>query len=627
MALKSKTRKELAKVSVGVELGEPLGEGGNGVVYAGVHPTLGAVAVKFMLNDNKKRLGRFRDEVKVVTVSLKDSPRVLPILESFLTDSKDEVPYYIMPTAQPVAKVLAGVPFEAKLLAFAELAEGLTEIHRQEVGHRDIKPENLFFFDGTYRFGDFGIASFPEKLGLTAKNEPMGPWAYMANEMLSSPQKADPFKADVYSLAKTVWALITEEKVPFSGQYNPEGSEGLSTLASLKGSIVEPLESLLADSTKSKPLRRPSAAQFAARLRDIIRVQSDFRSGNAAQWAAAELDAVSGPGLVRATWETVEHIAGALAVLSRRDGLNHFFLPEGGGQQISAVEVCESGAMLALTIPYSGKLILKPQRLTLERFVGMPELGYAVLETEDVEPLGAKKRYTDGTSEYLQQVGDCDYRADDSNEEETVHRAPGEPCERRFAKGIFVFAPTGGIYNRIDGYDGEHQSLGVEGLRRLFEGYHQELASEEKPPHMRLVPFVRLQKGSALPRPELELEYLDMATLQKLIELDDEVVAEHKNAKVTTHEIILDLILEGPTPAEFKGQQLFASLAPEQLAECLALVNIGRNLLAPVDMAENTALNIKSPHGADYVFEKFGNSFLRKGIARFGLSIEMPVDA
>lgn len=624
MALKPQTKVELAKVSLNIELGAQLGAGGNGVVFAGVHQTLGKVAVKFMLNDDKKRFGRFCDEVKVVTGPLQNSPRVLPILESFLTNPKDEVPYYVMPTAQPVAEMLVGVPLDAKLLAFAELADGLAEIHKVEVAHRDIKPENLFFFDATYRYGDFGIASFPEKLGLTAKNEPMGPWAYMANEMLASPLTADPFKADVYSLAKTVWALITGAKVPFSGQYSTAGSEGIGLLPSVKGSVIEPLESLLSDSTNSMPSFRPTAAEFAARLRDVIKVQSDFRSGNTAQWAAAELDAVSGPGLVRATWETVEHIASALRVLSRRDGLNHFFFPEGGGQQISAVDMCENGTMLSLTIPYSSKLILKPQRLTLERFIGMPELGYAVLETAEIAPLGVAKRYATRTSEELRQVGDCDYVVDDSDDDEPVNSSVGVGCERRFAKGVFIFAPTSGIYNRFDDYQGSAQALGIEGLRKQFQGYFEELNAAAKYRSMQLIPFVRLQKGSTLARADFVLEYMDIWTLQELIELEDELAAEYKSSAGQGRENILDLVLQGPTATERRGQQLLGAMTPEQLSECLALVNIGRNLRAPEGMAEDTAQNLKSKPRPEYILEKFGNSFLRKGITRFGLSIILP---
>lgn len=624
MALKPKSKVELGKVAVNVTLGVQLGAGGNGVVFGGVHSTLGAVAVKFMLNDDMKRYGRFCDEVKVVTNRLMGSPRVLPILEAFLNDPKQGVPYYIMPTAQPVAGLLKGVSLDAKLLAFAELAEGLADIHKNEVAHRDIKPDNLFFYAATYRYGDFGIASFPEKTGLTEDKEPMGPWAYMAIEMLSAPLTADPLKADVYSLAKTVWALITEQKVPFAGQYSSTGSEALSSRPGVKEFVIEPLESLLSDSTNSVPSSRPTAAEFAARLRDVIKVQSDFRSGNTAQWAAAELDAVSGPGLVRACWESVEHIASALAVLSRRNGLNHFFFPEGGGQQITGVDICENGTMLSLTIPYGGKLILKPQRLTLERFNGKPELGYAVLESGDVAPLGVKKKYATPTSEQLRKIGDCDYLSDDSDEDEPVNANLGVGCERRFAKGIFVFAPTGGVYNTIDDYQGTFQALGLEGLRDLFDGYFKELTFEPEITSMQLVPFVRLQKGSLLPRPDFVLEYLDNSLLQSLVELDDALRVEQEGTRVGNRENLLALVFSGPTAGERAGAEFLNSLAPEQMAECLALVNIGRNLLEPHEMSTNTSRNIAANHGVDYILGKLGNVFLRKSLAQFGLSIVLP---
>lgn len=623
MALMPKKKEELQQVSFDVKLDEQIGAGGNGVVYSGNHISLGPVAVKFMLNDDTKRYGRFCDEVRVVTGRLQGAPRVLPILEAHLADPAINVPYYIMPLARPVKKELAGTAWDARLLALAELAEGLAEIHKSLVAHRDIKPENLFFFSGTYRYGDFGIASFPEKLGLTEKNEPMGPWAYMASEMLSNPKTADPYKADIYSLAKTVWAILTEEKVPFSGQYNAAGRESLCTRLQAKGFVTEPLESLLSDSTVSRPSARPTALEFAARLRDVIQLQSDFRRGNTAQWAFAELDAVSGPGLVRARWETVDSIARALGVLSRRDGLNHFFFPEGGGQQIAGVSVCENGTMLSLEIPFSRTLILKPKRLTLERFVGKPELGYAVLETAEVLPLGVSARSATPTSEMLRQFGDCDYVAD-SDDDDSYNSSAGVACERRFKEGIFVFAPTGGIYNAIDDYMGTAQALGVDGLRAQFQQYFEELTAEAGVDCMQLVPFVRLLKSSNRPRQELVLNYLDMHLLQQLIQLEDKLLDEQKSSQKNGRESILESIFAEPTAAERSAEQLLHQMTPQQLAETFTLLNIGRNVRTPEEMEENTAENIAAHHPIDYVLEKLGKSFLRKGLAAFGLSVVMP---
>jgi hypothetical protein len=624
MALVAKKKAELQRVSVDIKLDEPIGAGGNGVVYSGKHVRLGPVAVKFMLNDDTKRYGRFCDEVEVVTGRLQGSPRVLPILEAHLTDPAIGVPYYFMPLARPVKKELAGTAWDAKLLALAELAEGLAEIHKSLVAHRDIKPENLFFFSGTYRYGDFGIASFPDKQGLTEENEPMGPWAYMAREMLDSPTTADPYKADIYSLAKTVWAILTEEKVPFAGQYSATGHESLSTAPKAKGFVTEPLESLLSDSTVSTPSARPTALEFAARLRDVIQLQSDFRRGNTVQWAAAELDAVSGPGLVRARWETVEYVARALGVLSRRDGLNHCFFPEGGGQQISRVSICENGTMLSLEIPYGGRLILKPRRLTLERFVGKAELGYAVLETADVAPLGVHPRYATATSEMLRQVGDCDYAAADSSDDELANSSGGVACERRFKKGLFVFAPTAGIYNAIDDYMGTAQARGVEGLREQFQAYFEELTAEAEVDSMQLVPVVRLLKTSERPRQKLVLQYLDMPMLQQLIQLEDTLLAEQTSSQSKGRESILESILAGPTAVELAAKQLLDEMTPQQLGETFALLNIGRKVRTPEELEENTTENIAANHSVDYVSEKFGKSFLRKGLARFGLSIIMP---
>jgi hypothetical protein len=55
----------LAAACRDVQLGDLLGEGGNARVFAGFSLAHGDVAVKFMLNDNRKRYARFRDEVLV----------------------------------------------------------------------------------------------------------------------------------------------------------------------------------------------------------------------------------------------------------------------------------------------------------------------------------------------------------------------------------------------------------------------------------------------------------------------------------------------------------------------------------------------------------------------------------
>lgn len=79
-------KSELQALVPRFKLGKQLGEGGNAIVYAAKQDAE-QVAVKFLLNLEKKRYGRFRDEVLVVTTVLKGSNRVIPIIEHHLPES------------------------------------------------------------------------------------------------------------------------------------------------------------------------------------------------------------------------------------------------------------------------------------------------------------------------------------------------------------------------------------------------------------------------------------------------------------------------------------------------------------------------------------------------------------
>ena len=87
---------------------------------------------------------------------------------------------------------------------------------------------------------------------------------------------------------------------------------------------------------------------------------------------------------------------------------------------VAGASPCEGGEMLALRIQFSGLAVVKPVRLTLERFPERPDFSYAVLEVADTAPLGVESRYKDNESELLKQVNEYDYVVDDSEGTELV---------------------------------------------------------------------------------------------------------------------------------------------------------------------------------------------------------------
>jgi serine/threonine protein kinase len=167
-----------------------------------------------------------------------------------------------MPLATPLEVEIGRQPsFEKVVDAVKGIAKALAELHTHGISHRDIKPDNLFFFNGNWVVGDFGLADFEGKTAQTATMEKVGPAFYIAPEMLNSANKADGKAADVYSLAKTLWVLGTGQRYPVPGhQLAGDMQMALSTYASHPRAAL--LDKLIESSTSSSPTARPTMAQF-----------------------------------------------------------------------------------------------------------------------------------------------------------------------------------------------------------------------------------------------------------------------------------------------------------------------------------------------------------------------------
>jgi serine/threonine protein kinase len=151
-----------------------------------------------------------------------------------------------------------------------EIASTLTELHSRDISHRDIKPGNLYRFEGRAALGDFGLVALPDAEPLTTGVRALGPRHYIAPEMLRSPETAAGPPADIYSLAKTLWVLITGQIFPLPGQHRIDDAS-----MTIGASVVDPrtpqIDLLIERSTANNAQERPSAEEFAAELRAILR--------------------------------------------------------------------------------------------------------------------------------------------------------------------------------------------------------------------------------------------------------------------------------------------------------------------------------------------------------------------
>jgi serine/threonine protein kinase len=97
---------------------------------------------------------------------------------------------------------------------FSGIAGALSRVHAPENAHRDIKPNNLYWHDGRWCLGDFGLAEFDDAESITRSDRKLGPAYYIAPEMLNNASSADGCAADVYSLGKTICVMATGQKYP-----------------------------------------------------------------------------------------------------------------------------------------------------------------------------------------------------------------------------------------------------------------------------------------------------------------------------------------------------------------------------------------------------------------------------
>lgn len=250
---------------------KPLGKGGNGVVYLATKNGQQGALKLLKSTKSSDRAARFRDEVSGLR-DCADIQGVIPVLDAQTDPVGAQKPWLVMALAIPAQKKLGRSPtLENVVKAMLEIAMVLEAMHERGYAHRDIKPDNLFFHNDRWTVGDFGLVSFAGKEGETTPHERIGPVFYIAPEMLNTAANADGSKADVFSLAKTLWVLATGQHFPLPGVYDL-GHEAFRIATYLPGAVgSSQLDKLIASATALTPEHRPTMSQVCTELRAWLR--------------------------------------------------------------------------------------------------------------------------------------------------------------------------------------------------------------------------------------------------------------------------------------------------------------------------------------------------------------------
>ncbi|MDQ3879349.1 MAG: protein kinase [Actinomycetota bacterium] len=250
-----------------------LGSGGNASVWEATRtdaPGEPSLALK-IINTKKVEREPYQRFVREITFlrEHQDVPGILSLLEAHLpaSPSRADQPWLAMPIATPIAQALAEKPLGDVVAAVAEIADTLARLESEfGIAHRDIKPGNLYELDGSILIGDFGLVALPDSESLNVEGRPLGPAHYTAYEMILDPGSADPHKADVYSLGKTLWVLATGLAFPPEG-HQPVGTRGFQIGDFRPHPRADVLDHEIDIMTRLHPEERPTKAQVARDLR------------------------------------------------------------------------------------------------------------------------------------------------------------------------------------------------------------------------------------------------------------------------------------------------------------------------------------------------------------------------
>jgi serine/threonine protein kinase len=193
---------------------------------------------------------------------------ILPILDAFDPgDSSLQRAWIVTPLATPMPKVIPSLTVGERVAAIEEIASTLERLHARGITHRDIKPDNLFRYQERWVIGDFGLVQTDDEdeESITEASAVLGPRFFMAHEMVTAAATADGAPADVFSLAKTLWVVLTGQNYPPPGPQQPH--EPLVQLATyVEHPRLGTLDLLIARATALSPADRPTAREVAGEL-------------------------------------------------------------------------------------------------------------------------------------------------------------------------------------------------------------------------------------------------------------------------------------------------------------------------------------------------------------------------
>ncbi len=213
-------------------IGEPIGAGGSGIVYAAYDSRLERpVALKMLWAQSRLGCEGTRLQGEARAMAKLAHPNVLPVFDIGVEDGRLFVAMELVEGGTLRAWLAAGPhPWREVLARFRQAGNGLAAAHHVGLVHRDFKPDNVLVrADGTVLVTDFGLArevrpgdaslAASHRVAVVSDTGKVGTPVYMAPEQLRGEQVD--VRADVYAFSVALWEALFGER-PFALAPVPE---------------------------------------------------------------------------------------------------------------------------------------------------------------------------------------------------------------------------------------------------------------------------------------------------------------------------------------------------------------------------------------------------------------------
>jgi eukaryotic-like serine/threonine-protein kinase len=284
-------------------VGEPLGQGGEGIVLLAEQRSLGRkVAVKTLRPDrgsHEARVGLLREAWLLGRL---EHPNILPVHDLAAgTDGRPQVVLKriegivwaeVIGDAEATRERFANELTEHNLEVLLKVCQAVRFAHSRGVVHRDLKPANVMIgaFGEVYLL-DWGIAVVVDDEGVVPRVAAGTP-AYMAPEMVGVAGMAITFKTDVYLLGAILFEVLCGRPPHDRPEQRDVIESILSSPPSIRGEVPEDLAKLAIAAMSPDPAERPTVEEFRTALLDHRRIRTSFELADEAERGLAELEAM-----------------------------------------------------------------------------------------------------------------------------------------------------------------------------------------------------------------------------------------------------------------------------------------------------------------------------------------------